>query len=100
MNRKAKRLMFEKLKGRPGISARILEIAKEIVLVDSYKRAIIGAGQIRVLAEIAEADTYWDEKMSNGMRYEERICQGCRKVVFDENGTAHERIEDDHAKES
>jgi len=87
MNKKEKKDLFDKLKGRPGISLRILEIAKEIVETDSYKRAIIGAGQIRVLAEVAEADCYWDEKMSIGYEYEKRICNGALKVKFNEIGS-------------
>lgn len=90
MNRKAKRARFEAMGGREGLSKRIIEIAHQIAQVDSYKRAIIGAGQIKVLAELAEADTYWDEKMSMGMQYEARICDGYRKVTFDEYGNAHE----------
>jgi len=90
MNKKQKIAIFNAMGGRVGLSVRILKIAKEIVETDSYKRAIIGAGQLRVLAEIAEADSYWDEKMSIGRQYEERICNGCRKVTFDANGYAEE----------
>lgn len=93
MRREQKRKIFESIGGRAGISERILEIAKEIQSVNSYKRAIIGAGQIRFLAEIAQADTYWDEKESIGFAYEERIANGYRKVVFDAHGTALERLE-------
>lgn len=93
MNRAQKRKQFEKLGGRSGISERIIEIANEIVSVNSYKRAIIGAGQMRVLAELAEADTYWDEKMSIGVEYEKRICEGFRKVVFNAHGTALDRLD-------
>ena len=88
MNRKQKRARFEALGGRKGVSERILEIAGEIISLGSYKRAVIGAGQIRVLAEICEADSYWDEKMSIGRGYEERICNGAHKVTFDVYGIA------------
>ena len=87
MHKKMKRKLFEDLGGRAGISERILEIAKEITETDSLKRAIIGAGQIRFLAEACMADTYWDEKEHYGYSTEERIANGSRKVSFDGNGS-------------
>lgn len=87
MNKKCKSAYFDAIGGRPGISQRILEIAKQIVEVDSFKRAVIGAGQIRALAEICEAESYWDEKMSYGYETEKRILSGCRKVTFDVYGS-------------
>lgn len=87
MRKADKQMLFKMVGGREGISKRILELAQEIVSVDSYKRSIIGAGQLRVLAEIAEVDSYWAEKMSIGMQYEQGICKGYLKVVFDANGT-------------
>lgn len=93
INKKARKDVFDNLGGRAGISERILEIAKEIVAVGSYKRSVIGAGQIRVLAELAEIDTYWDEKMSMGRDYEYRICLGAEKVVFDAWGSPKSRVE-------
>lgn len=86
MNKAEKMRLFKKMNGRAGLSKRILEIAKEIVEVDSYKRAIIGAGQIRVLAEIAEADSYWHEKMCFGIETENRICNGAKKILIDVYG--------------
>ena len=86
MNRAAKRARFEALGGREGIAKRILEIAKEIVEVNSYKRAVCGAGQMRLLAELCEADNYWDEKASYGHRLESDIANGCRKQSIDANG--------------
>lgn len=59
--------LFQKLGGREGISKRILQIAQEIVDVNSYKRAAAGAGQMQVLAEIAfKGDSYWSEMVMRG----------------------------------
>jgi hypothetical protein len=87
MNKKAKAARFDAIGGRSGISARVLEIAREIVAEGSYKRAIIGAGQIRALAEVSEADTYWDEKCDYGYQTEQRILNGARKVSFTSEGS-------------
>lgn len=93
MNRKTKRARFEAFGGRAGISERIIEIAGQIRSVNSFKRAIVGAGQIRALAEISESDTYWDEKMSYGHQTELEILNGARKVVFDAYGMALDHLE-------
>lgn len=93
MKRKAKRARFDAIGGRAGISERIMQIAGQIVAVGSAKRAIIGAGQIRALAEISESDTYWDEKMSYGYQTEQEILNGARKVVFDAYGTALDELD-------
>jgi len=85
MNKKAKQARFDAMGGREGIALRILEIANEIVS-GSYKRAVAGAGQMKLLAELCEADTYWDEKMSYGYSTEERIANGAKKVTFNSNG--------------
>lgn len=86
MNKKCKEAYFNSIGGRAGVSERVLEIAKQIVDTKSYKRAIIGAGQIRALAEISEVENYWDEKMSYGYETEKRILTGCRKVTFNADG--------------
>lgn len=58
---------FERMGGREGLAKRALEIAKEITESGSYKRAIAGAGQLKVIAEISEkVDTYWKEIVGRG----------------------------------
>ena len=66
MGQQNKFTRFKALGGRSGIADRILEIAKEIVVDNSLKRAVIGAGQLKLLAEICEADDYWGEKARLG----------------------------------
>lgn len=86
MNKESKRARFEAMGGRQGIAERILEIAKEIVEVGSYKRAVVGAGQMQHLAELCEADSYWDEKASYGHQVEFDIANGGRKRTINANG--------------
>ncbi len=86
MNKKAKQARFEAIGGRPGIAERALEIAREMT-EGSYKRAVTGLGQMRALAEVCEADGYWDEKASYGYQTEERILNGAKKVKFNEHGS-------------
>ena len=62
---------FGELVGRKGLADRALEIAKEIVEADSYKRSIRGAGQLKVIAQACTFDDYWDEKASEGQHEEE-----------------------------
>lgn len=52
--------------GREKLAIRVLEIAKEIVEDGSYKRAIRGVGQLKVVAMACGYDAYWDEKMTGG----------------------------------
>ena len=87
MNKAQKKARFEAMNGRQGISERIMEIASEIIKVGSYKRAVIGAGQIRLLAELAEADCYWSEKASYGYQVENDISNGARKCTFSCSGS-------------
>lgn len=70
MNIKQKR-DFGALVGRESLAVRALEIAQEIVDTGSYKRAIHGAGQLKVIAEACTFDEYWDEKASAGQYNEE-----------------------------
>ena len=86
VNKQAKRARFEAMGGREGIANRILEIAKEMVEVNSYKRAVVGAGQMQHLAELCESDDYWDEKASYGHQLEFDIANGCRKRAVNANG--------------
>jgi hypothetical protein len=66
--------LFELHGGREGIAERVLEIAREIVETDSYKRAIAGAGQIALYAEISKkADDYWGEMVRRGEGPEMRV---------------------------
>jgi hypothetical protein len=87
MRKEAKRARFDAMGGRTGIAERILEVAKQIVEVDSYKRAVIGAGQIRLLAELCDSDDYWSEKASYGHQVESDIANGCRTCTFDVLGS-------------
>ena len=57
--------------GRKGLAKRALEIAQEIVDDGSYKRAIRGAGQLKVIADACTFDEYWHEKASEGQHEEE-----------------------------
>ena len=57
--------------GREELAKRALEIAKEIIEDGSYKRAIKGAGQLKVIAAACQYDEYWSEKVSNGIYSEE-----------------------------
>lgn len=67
MNKKQAALFFKKMGGREGLAERALNIANEIVETGSYKRAIAGAGQLQVIAEIAKkADLYWGEVTDRG----------------------------------
>lgn len=67
MNKKEANLYYNKLGGRKGLAERALEIAKQMVECDSYKRAIAGAGQLKVIAEICQkADDYWGEMVNRG----------------------------------
>lgn len=100
MKRAAKRARFDAIGGRAGISARIIEIARQIVEVDSYKRAVIGAGQIQLLAELCDADDYWSEKAHYGHETEARIANGERKCSFNSHGSINwdELVEVQHDK--
>lgn len=84
---KAKRReRFEKI-GREGVAQRIIQIAREIVEANSYKRAVAGAGQMRVLAGIAECDSYWNEMLSRGEYPEEGYhYKGCPKFYLKDDG--------------
>lgn len=59
------------LLGRAGLAERALEIAKEIVADGSYKRAIKGAGQLKVIAGACGFDEYWSGKVAAGESVEE-----------------------------
>lgn len=87
MNKATKIARFKANGGREGIAKRILEVAKQIVEKDSYKRAVAGAGQMRQLAEICEADSYWDEKASHGYQVESDIMNGRNKIEFRSDAT-------------
>lgn len=52
--------------GREELAKRALAIANEMVADGSYKRAIKGAGQLKVIADACSYDDYWDEKASMG----------------------------------
>jgi len=52
--------------GRAGLAKRALEIAREMVADGSYKRAIKGAGQLKVIAQACTFDDYWQEKSDSG----------------------------------
>lgn len=93
MRREAKRARFDANGGREGLAKRVLEIATEIVRSGSYKRAIAGAGQMRALAEICEADTYWDEKCSFGYRTEHDIQNGHRKINISDDANSYKELE-------
>lgn len=81
MNREAKRAIFDANGGREGLAKRVMEIAKEIIECDSYKRAIAGAGQMRAIAEICEADSCLDEECSYGHRLESEILNGYLRLM-------------------
>lgn len=67
MNKKQAAIYFERLGGREGLAKRALQIAEEITKKASYKRAIAGAGQLKVIAEISQkADEYWCEIVGRG----------------------------------
>ena len=57
--------------GREKLAIRALEIAREIITDGSYKRAIKGAGQMKVVAKACGFDDYWDEKARIGEINEE-----------------------------
>lgn len=86
MNRNDAKKLFELLGGRPGIAERIIEVSRQIVERASYKRAVVGAGQIRLLAEIADSESYWGDKQFIGYMAELRIARGAEKITFDEFG--------------
>lgn len=77
--RKATRL-FDR-HGRQWVAKRILQLAKEIVECDSYKRAIVGAGQMHTLAELCKGDSYWDEKACYGKNLEEENLELCEEFA-------------------
>lgn len=92
MNKKLAAKCFKKMGGREGISKRILEIAQDIVESGSYKRAVAGAGQIKVLADIADkADCYWSEKMRSGYNKEIFFAENesARKPILADDGSFH-----------
>ena len=66
-----KRKAGYKLK-REGLALRVLEIAQDIMTDGSYKNAIKCAGKISVVADACTYDSYWEEKMLDGKRSEER----------------------------
>lgn len=81
-----RRKRFQEI-GREGVADRILEIAREIVEANSYKRAVAGAGQMRVLAGIAESESYWSEILSRGELPEERYqYEGYSKFYLQPDG--------------
>lgn len=88
MTKKQAHELFEKLGGRKGIAERVLEIAKEIVECNSYKRATAGAGQIALLSLIADkGDCYWSEINNRGHRVEEDfIVRNCKKPKLTSEG--------------
>lgn len=93
MRREAKRARFEANGGREGLAKRVLEIAKQIVESGSYKRAIAGAGQMRALAEICDADSYWSEKCLFGYSTEHIILNGGRKVDIRDDANSVKELE-------
>jgi len=50
--------------GREGMSQRVIELVTRFD--GSYKGAIELAGALKAIAIMAEADTYWHEKMQRG----------------------------------
>ena len=71
MDKKQAAKYFQKMGGREGLAKRALLIAKEITEQGSYKRAIAGAGQLKVIAEISQkADEYWREIVTRGVTRE------------------------------
>ena len=56
--------------GREELAKRALDIATEMVTDGSYKRAIKGAGQLKVIADACSYDDYWDEKAGLGHNLE------------------------------
>lgn len=88
MKKEDAKAMYKKIGGREGIAKRCLKIAREIVEMNSYKRATAGAGQLRVLAEIAEkGDSYWGEIQERGRRVEhDFLLHGCRKPFLRHDG--------------
>jgi len=76
MNKETAKKYFKRYGGREGLSKRALQIAQEIIDEGSYKRAIAGAGQLRVLSEISEkADGYWGEMEWRGREKELHYAQ-------------------------
>lgn len=88
MNKKEASILFEKIGGREGVAKRALEIAQDIIEVGAYKRAVAGAGQLRVLSEIAEkGDCYWSEIEYRGRRVElDHLKHGCKKPYLRHDG--------------
>jgi hypothetical protein len=71
--------------GREKLAIRVLEIAKEIIEDGSYKRAIRGAGQMKVVAKACGFDEYWDEKAMSGEINEEYNITQAANREFEEN---------------
>ena len=74
--------------GRVGIAEEILELAKIIVEVGSYKNAIKIAGRISVLVEACKFDEYWEEKMMNGVYTQQEIFKNLIWRSQNENRTS------------
>lgn len=89
--RKRRRELFRALGGRPGVSERIIEICQQVVDQQSYKRAVVAAGQLQAIAELCEADSYWDEKASIGYQNEKDFLKGYNKPKFDSLGNKQVR---------
>lgn len=81
-------IAFERIGGREGIAKRCLELAAEILRVGSYKHATATAGQLRVLAEVADkADCYWGEIQGRGYRVEfDYLVNRCSKPYLQVDG--------------
>lgn len=86
LERKTTRKIFEEFGGRQALAERVLEIAREIIDTNSYKRAIVGAGQIQALADLCESDSYWDEKRFKGYCSERRNISGHGPQKFGSSG--------------
>jgi hypothetical protein len=54
--------------GREGMSLRAIAAVKDFD--GSYKGAMILAGRMKAIAQMAKADDYWDEQVSKGYHQE------------------------------
>ena len=70
IRKKDKELFWSKINGRAGLSERIIELVEEFNSNPTYKEVIRLAGRLRLLAEISEIDSYWNEKMLEGYHQE------------------------------
>lgn len=51
-----------KILGREGVSSKISEYVDEYLRNQTPKNAVILAGKLKIMAEVATFDEYWDEK--------------------------------------